>query len=201
MGQGLGAANAAQQSAGYANGPPKGTNTAQYAPINYGYAHGGEVSDDETRAAAMRLMNSGKYDEKNEKENLVPGPEHGVDIYKGKDDKQHVGYDVMAAHGGEMCYAQGGEIHDHELCMRAGGTVPGEAQVPGDSTQNDTIHARLSPHEIVLPRTIAQAPNAPQAAAQFVGGIKGQPTPLDFSAILKQLEDNGIEMRLCPKGY
>ncbi len=114
------------------------------------------------------------------------------------------------AMGGEVqCYAQGGEVHDHELCMQVGGQVPGEAQVPGDSTQNDTVPARLSPHEIVLPRTVAQAPNAPQAAAQFVGQIKGQQPgqpPMQgnvksFADTIKELEANGLELRLCPKGY
>jgi len=113
------------------------------------------------------------------------------------------------ANGGEVkCYAEGGEVHDHELCMKLGGPVPGTPEVPGDSTQNDTVPAKLSPHEIVLPRTVAQAPNAPQAAAQFVQGVKqnggqptmGQPQSLDFSAILKQLEANGLELRLAPKG-
>jgi hypothetical protein len=114
------------------------------------------------------------------------------------------------AHGGEvygynkggMCYAQGGEVHDHEICMKVGGQVPGEPNVPGDSAQNDTVPARLSPHEIVLPRSVAQAPNAPQKAAQFVGDIKGNaPQALNFADVLKQLESNGLELRLCPKEY
>jgi len=113
------------------------------------------------------------------------------------------------AHGGEIpgCYAQGGEVHDHEICMKIGGTVPGQAQVPGDSTQNDTVPARLSPHEIVLPRSVAQAPNAPQEAAKFVGDIKGQQPPMgsgvnvgSFAEILAKLEANGLELRLAPKG-
>jgi len=106
--------------------------------------------------------------------------------------------------GGGMCYAKGGEVHSHEICMKMGGKVPGQAKVPGDSTKNDTVPARLSPHEIVLPRTVAQAPNAPQKAAQFVGAIKGQPTPpmgngKSFSDIIKELEANGLELRLGTK--
>ncbi len=103
------------------------------------------------------------------------------------------------AMGGEVqCYAVGGEVHDHELCMKAGGNVPddGSQQMPGDSPQNDTVPAMLSPHEIVLPRSVAQAPNAPDAAAQFVQGIKGgQPTP-NFADVIKMLEANGLELRL-----
>ncbi len=106
------------------------------------------------------------------------------------------------AHGGEVqCYAQGGEVHDHQLCMKAGGPVPGDdAPMPGDDTANDTVPAMLSPHEIVLPRSVTQSPDAPQQAAQFVGGIKGQPAPLDFSAILRQLEENGLELRITSRG-
>jgi hypothetical protein len=116
---------------------------------------------------------------------------------------------------GGMCYAKGGEVHDHEICMKLGGKVPGTAKVPGDSTKNDTIPAKLSPHEIVLPRSVAQAPNAPAKAAQFVQGVKQnggmppkmamgtptmpQPKPLDFASIIKQLEDNGLELRLGAK--
>lgn len=112
------------------------------------------------------------------------------------------------AHGGEVpCYATGGEVHDHMVCMMAGGGVPGDDidMTPGmDSPQNDTIDAKLSPHEIVLPRSVAQAPNAPSAAAQFVGQIKGQqqmaPGINSFSDILAKLAENGLELRLASKG-
>jgi hypothetical protein len=110
---------------------------------------------------------------------------------------------------GGMCYAKGGEVHSHEICMKMGGKVPGKANVPGDSTKNDTVPARLSPHEIVLPRTVAQAPNAPQAAAKFVQGVKqngGNPPPQtpmgngkSFADIIKELEANGLELRIGSK--
>ncbi len=104
------------------------------------------------------------------------------------------------ANGGEVgCYAQGGEAHDHRLCMQAGGTVPGDDSgmpMGQDDTSQDVIPANLSPHEIVLPRSVAQAPNAPDAAAQFVGQIKGQPPTQSFSDVIKMLEANGLELRL-----
>jgi len=37
---------------------------------------------------------------------------------------------------------------------KQGGAVPGKAKVPGDSPKNDTVHAKLSPGEIVIPRSI-----------------------------------------------
>jgi hypothetical protein len=105
------------------------------------------------------------------------------------------------AMGGEVrCYAQGGEVHDHQLCMKAGGSVPGEASMAGDHPQNDTVPAMLSPHEIVLPRSVSQSPNAPQQAANFVAQTKGMtPTVSNFSDLLKKLEENGLELRLSPK--
>lgn len=111
------------------------------------------------------------------------------------------------AHGG-MCYAQGGEVHDHNLCMEAGGPVPGDdSQMPmgHDDESQDVVDAHLSPNEIVLPRSVAQAPDAPQAAAQFVGNIKGQDSGMQgnggsFADVLAQLEANGLELRLTSKG-
>lgn len=36
-----------------------------------------------------------------------------------------------------------------------GGVIPGQAQIKGDSTSNDTVPTMLSPGEIVIPRTMA----------------------------------------------
>lgn len=69
------------------------------------------------------------------------------------------------AKGGTVCYADGGVVHDHAICMKLGGQVPGRAMVPGDSQQNDTVDAKLSPGEIVIPRSKA---NNPDAAREFV---------------------------------
>lgn len=69
-----------------------------------------------------------------------------------------------------MGKAHGGEIEN----MKMGGHVPGQAQVRGDSLKNDTVHAMLSPGEIVIPRTVAQSGNPAQAAAQFVEKVKGR---------------------------
>jgi hypothetical protein len=85
--------------------------------------------------------------------------------------------------GGGTKMAQGGMVkrpHEqagfasdimHGLAMRAGGMVPGKAQVKGDSPKNDTVPAMLSPGEIVIPRTALQGPDAPQKAAAFVAAV------------------------------
>lgn len=51
-----------------------------------------------------------------------------------------------------------------------GGEVPGKAKTPPgtNSYANDGISARLSPHEIVLPREVTQSSDPETAAAEFV---------------------------------
>lgn len=44
-----------------------------------------------------------------------------------------------------------------------GGKVTGKAKVKGDSPENDTVHALLSPGEIVIPRTAAEDPDKAKA--------------------------------------
>lgn len=61
------------------------------------------------------------------------------------------------------------------LVMKNGGSVPGQAQVFGDSPRNDTVPARLSPGEMVIPRSKAQDP---QLAKQFVQHLIRQKQPV-----------------------
>ena len=51
------------------------------------------------------------------------------------------------------------------------GKVPGHAPVAGDSSQNDIIHAHLTPGSVVVPRSITQGPNAAKNAASFVASV------------------------------
>lgn len=71
--------------------------------------------------------------------------------------------DLMSA-GPEMVAAYGG-------MASKGGHVPGKAEVKGDSLRNDKVDAKLSPGEIVIPRSIAQGKDAPKKAAEFVAAI------------------------------
>lgn len=71
----------------------------------------------------------------------------------------------LAMGGHVHCYANGGDVHHHPDCymskggqtqdFRSGGHVPGVAKVPGNSPKNDTVDAKLSPGEIVVPRSAA----------------------------------------------
>jgi hypothetical protein len=93
-----------------------------------------------------------------------------------------LGAGIGAAHGGMIPqaapsmsmvgrYMCGGSVGS---ALKAGGAVPGRAQVAGDSSRNDTVAAKLSPGEIVLPRSIVNSKNAPAAAAKFVAALQAK---------------------------
>ncbi len=77
---------------------------------------------------------------------------------------------------GGMCYADGGTPHNHYLCMLMGGKVPGEAKVAGNSKENDTQPALLSPGELVIPREVPKTGPAMENFARNapVGGDKSK---------------------------
>src|ERR1019366_6547118 len=183
-----------QKATGVANAYGNAANQAQQAQSNSNAATGSLLGTGAKLGAAY--MTGGAS---------LAAPAAGSAL-TGKD--PNTGY----AQGGEVkgcCYAEGGEVHDHNLCMMAGGGVPGDdSQMdPGvDSTENDTVPANLSPHEIVLPNSVTQGPDPAGDAAQFVQGIKGNQPPQDTTGMtptvgslqeaLKILEANGLELRL-----
>lgn len=80
---------------------------------------------------------------------------------------------VLAAHGG-MIDGPSSMAGRHlkgssERNYSRGGHVDGHAKVKGDSYSNDTVHALLSPGEIVVPRS--EVSKGPDAAAKFVAAI------------------------------
>lgn len=66
------------------------------------------------------------------------------------------------------------KIHD----MRFGGQVPGVPKVPGNSLKNDIVPAKLSPGEIVVPRTSA---TSPIKAANFVKSTLSREEPTSLA--------------------
>ncbi len=58
---------------------------------------------------------------------------------------------------GSYNFSEGGEVPcgycADGMCMKHGGEVPGKAKVAGDSPKNDIVDAKLSPGEVVVPRT------------------------------------------------
>lgn len=71
-----------------------------------------------------------------------------------------------------------------------GGKVDGEGLVKGDSYKNDVVPAMLSPHEIVLPRSVTQSPDAAEKARKFVEAIKKSHKPnekVEYRHVLKAM--------------
>lgn len=77
--------------------------------------------------------------------------------------------------GPMMTMAKGGMMNkapiDSDKLAAEGKPVPGKAPVKGNSLANDKVPAMLSPKEIVIPRSITMADNAPEKAAAFVAAI------------------------------
>lgn len=65
-----------------------------------------------------------------------------------------------------------------------GGRVPGRAPVPGNSPKNDIVNAKLSPDEIVVPRSEAKSP---AKAAAFASAAASGAHPDDIESILSAL--------------
>lgn len=56
--------------------------------------------------------------------------------------------------------------------LSRGGPVPGKPRVFGDNEKNDVVPAKLSPGEIVIPRSVTEGPDPVGGAAAFVAAIK-----------------------------
>lgn len=88
---------------------------------------------------------------------------------------------VLGGVGSVLAAAKGGEVPEQPTMdivslllqsqptpMASGSLVPGKAKVDGDSYENDTVHALLSPGEIVVPRSAAKDPEKAAAFAKSV---------------------------------
>ena len=93
---------------------------------------------------------------------------------------------------GPIKAAAGGEVPPQPTvaptAFLRGGQVPGQAQVPGDSQANDTVPARLSPGEYVVPKSVAQN----QGVKNFLASVNPQKPPAgahpsDISSVLRAL--------------
>lgn len=58
------------------------------------------------------------------------------------------------------------------MMAAVGGSVPGQAEVSGNSEENDKVPALLSPGEIVLPRSVTQSPDPEKKAIEFLRHLK-----------------------------
>lgn len=93
--------------------------------------------------------------------------------------------------------AMGGPID-----FREGGHVPGQGKVKGDDIKNDTVPAMLSPKEVVLPRSVTMAEDAPDRAKEFMialkeskkEGPKGYAKILDLKRKMGEIADHMEDM-------
>lgn len=80
----------------------------------------------------------------------------------------------LAPMAGPDAGALAGDLSGLAMAASEGAIVPGDGQVDGDSEQNDTVPALLSPKEIVLPRSVTMSEDPVGKAAEFVAAIKGK---------------------------
>lgn len=71
-----------------------------------------------------------------------------------------------------MAANKGGNIPSFSQALLNGGSVPGKPEVSGDSEKNDTVPTMLSPGEVVLPRSVTQAPDMEKKAIEFLKHLK-----------------------------
>lgn len=65
-----------------------------------------------------------------------------------------------------------GSVGGKAMGFAGGGYIPGEAEVNGDSPENDRVPALLSPGEVVLPRSVTQSANPVKAASDFMANLQ-----------------------------
>ncbi len=69
-----------------------------------------------------------------------------------------------------LAAAHGGVVNGEKLAGKKS-VVPGKASVKGDNPKNDTVAARLSPGEIVIPRSVVHSDDPAGNAAKFVSAV------------------------------
>jgi len=142
------------------------TTNSQYkrnADGSYSFADGGEVApedDEKLENVTLTGMNCGGT----VKHGMAEGGEVETPMLPVKNGAEG-GWTITDPNGEVVgsfsSYADAAAFADkvrqkqpHVQDFRLGGQVPGKANVPGDSPVNDTVKARLSPGEVVVPRTV-----------------------------------------------
>lgn len=106
------------------------------------------------------------------------GPSLGVNTtlpsvkfaHGGEVKSSHAIQHLRSMKSGVQSYAVGGAVTTEGLASK-GMPVPGKAKVAGDDLKNDTVNAKLSPGEVVIPRSIMNSANPAAEAAKFVAAI------------------------------
>jgi hypothetical protein len=92
---------------------------------------------------------------------------------------------------GAMAGYQAGSGLGQAFSFAHGGKVPGEADYEGDDPRNDTVPAVVSPGEVIIPRSIADDPDA---SADFVAEVNDKPSvkPKDSTKIEAEKAIEGL---------
>lgn len=90
------------------------------------------------------------------------------------------------------------------LGASTGGKVPGQPETDGDSPANDTVHAMLSPGEIVIPRSKAGSAKKAKEFIDHIMSEKDISQPKGYSKVLKahkEMDDRISQLeKLCYGG-
>lgn len=103
-----------------------------------------------------------------------------------------------AALAPNMMMAAGGGFIPKYL---SGGSIPGRAQVPGNSPLNDTKMIQGSPGEVILPRTVAKAGmnGAPWKVAAYLQAVKKHgPGPMPVKQNYANKQDQPMSGSMSP---
>lgn len=80
-----------------------------------------------------------------------------------------------------------------------GGRVPGQAVVPGDSPRNDKVPIEASPDEVVLPRSVTMAEDAPERAKHFMMAMQKRVLKKEGSG--SRMADGGVVEKADPQWW
>lgn len=78
----------------------------------------------------------------------------------------HIQHVAKIYHGNS--FSMGGNVGSK---LKSGGQVPGKAPLKGDHEKNDTVAAKLSPGEVVIPKSVMESKDPVKASAQFVAQV------------------------------
>lgn len=141
---------------------------------NIGMNSGTSLANSGAGQAGTNAYNSANINLGSQGQQLGAIGQYNDTLTKGQLGAQQQDVDIAKANmqaknnlAGGVLNAAGG-IGAAAMAASHGMTVPGSANFSGDDPRNDTVDAKLSPGEIVIPRSITEHEHAPYLAAEFV---------------------------------
>lgn len=150
----VGGAAANQAIRGIADGNTTNTNYKRNPNDSYNFAEGGEViqEDDTDKLENLTLTNMNCGGEV--KTPPLPIVSNGQKGWTLTDPNGQVIGDFQSYADAANFAKKVQQKQPHIQDFRNGGAVQGQANVPGNDPANDTVEAKLSPGEVVVPRTV-----------------------------------------------